>query len=116
MTRNEWLKLVTEDGYRLGYISDETHDAGRGIRVSDEAVKRAKHVGLDKREALRKQFGVWEAWEANHKIREELKRALSCGDLLDEPENVERLKNLRITKALAVAADNAFLAAIEVTP
>lgn len=112
MTRNQWLERVTGDFYRLGYMSDETHDAGRGIRVSDEAVKRAKYQGSEKRKALQNQFGVWEAWENHHKIREELKRALSCGDLLDEPENVERLKELRDTKVLAVAADNAFFTAL----
>lgn len=104
--RDDYLKFVTLEHARFGHLKNAYQ--GDEPRVSLQAYESAAFKGNQIRDKIYRKHKVWDAVDANHKIRNELKRSLSCGDTLDEPENVELIKELKRTKiASDLAGDNA---------
>lgn len=96
MKREEYLKLVEYDSYSKGFVSDGTVKAGLSVKVSADSFKMARYRGQEKRDKLRENYFELQAIE--YKIRESIKRALSCGDRLNTPESKKLIDALHRAK------------------
>lgn len=97
MRRDQVLKMAKLDGFKRRHLTEETKKAAAGL-VSQDKLNEALWEGKRLREEIENKHGVWEAKEREEKIRGKLKRALSWGDVLTEPENVQLIRDLVTAK------------------